>query len=282
MISMTSSLCLPDKDKSCFACCPPIRPAGYEHIHHQNIIKRLLRENSRDFSKKDSNIIPITGFSCWALGYINKGHRQIGCLLHPGQNNGIDLRYRVNYGEKCRREACQEAKTFSRMDVPERNFWLRLTDGLDSFAYSSREINPLFKILGWGSDVLGLIAKEEAVLRFDRESFIELFPFFATTLPPKGNAYLLNCLLSSEGIHVLKNEIFRPKFEKFSVFIAERVTREQPINLKGQYAHLLDIDRDFSDFLRLCTGISRIEFDEALVLKTIVDEEIERFRKETF
>ena len=159
---MTSSLCLPDKEKSCFACCPPIRPAGYEHIHYQNIIRRLLRENSQDFSKKVAGVIPITGFSCWALGYIDQGHRLIGCLLHPGQNHGRDLRYRVDYGNKCRREACQEAKIFSRMHGAERDFWLPLADGLDSFAYSSREKNPLFRILGWGGDILGIVAKAEA------------------------------------------------------------------------------------------------------------------------
>ncbi len=282
MISITASLCLPDKDKSCFACCPPIRPAGYEHIHYQNIIKRLLRENSRDFPKKDNNIIPITGFSCWALGYLNKGHRLIGCLLHPGQNNGTDLRYRVDYGDKCRRETCQESKIFSRMDGPVRDFWLPLADGLDSFAYSSREKNPLFRILGWGGDILSLLAKKEAGLRLERESFIALFPFFATTIPPKGNAYLLNRLLSREGVHVLKSETFRLKFEKFSVSVAERVIRERPCNLKGQYAHLLDIDRAFSDFLRLSAGIFRIKLEEALLLKEIVDKELERFRKETF
>ncbi|MBL7211240.1 MAG: hypothetical protein ISS61_02540 [Desulfobacteraceae bacterium] len=58
------TLCLPDTEKNCFACCPPIRPAGYEHLQHTGIVKRMLRENTRAFAGKGAAISPITGFSC--------------------------------------------------------------------------------------------------------------------------------------------------------------------------------------------------------------------------
>lgn len=34
-------------------------------------------------------MVRITGFSCWALGYMDNGHKMVGCLLHPGQNGGL-------------------------------------------------------------------------------------------------------------------------------------------------------------------------------------------------
>lgn len=93
-----STLCVPDARRSCFACCPPIRPAGYEHIQYRNMVMRMLRENTRDFAAGGGGL--ITGFSCWALGYLDEDFRQVGCLLHPARNHGQDLRYRVGYEEK--------------------------------------------------------------------------------------------------------------------------------------------------------------------------------------
>ena len=106
------SLCLPDKEKSCFACCPPIRPAGYEHVQYKNIVKKILIENTLSFQLQKKS---ITGFSCWALGYIDKNFKQVGCLLHP-EYIGTDLRHLTGYGEKCKRETCLEAKIFLNLE----------------------------------------------------------------------------------------------------------------------------------------------------------------------
>ena len=95
-----ATLCVPDAQRSCFACCPPIRPAGYEHIQYRNMVMRMLRENTKGFAAGGGGRSPITGFSCWALGYLDENFRQVGCLLHPAMNNGKDLRYRVGFGEK--------------------------------------------------------------------------------------------------------------------------------------------------------------------------------------
>jgi len=85
---MSVTLCAPDREKSCFACCPPIRPAGYEHILYEAIVKRMLRENTKAFARGETGPAPITGFSCWALGYLDPEYRRVGCLLHPLQNAG--------------------------------------------------------------------------------------------------------------------------------------------------------------------------------------------------
>ena len=276
------TLCLPDHEKSCFACCPPIRPAGYEHIQYTNITKRILRENSQRFDREEKGIVPITGFSCWALGYINQSYKLVGCLLHPGQNKDTDLRYRVNYGEKCRREICQEAGRFSELGINEQKFWLHLADGLDSFSYSSKRINPLFRMMNWGTDLLRLIVLNEGEKIFTGESFFHCYPFFSTTVLPKANAYLLNRLVSQERIHLLKSKGFVSQFERLAKRISRHLRLELRNSSEGPYTHLLNFDRHFLDFLRLSVRILRIHKDDAARAKKFTDEELEKFQRKIY
>ena len=273
------TLCFPDAEKSCFACCPPIRPAGYDHLQHQNIVKRMLRENTLEFAKQRAGVLPITGFSCWALGYLEQGYRLVGCLLHPAQNRGVDLRYRVDYGEKCRRESCPEAKVFSELGINERKFWLHLADGLDSFAYSSREVNPLFKMTGWGVDILRRIALHENGRIFLKRSFFQAYPFFSTLLNPRANAYLLNQIFKREDIDVLKTQSFCSRFEAFSGALSRRVREDSFCGTGDAHTHLLKLDRCFLDFLRFSAAIPRIDREGALRLKALVDQAIGRFKE---
>jgi hypothetical protein len=53
------TLCLPDSGKSCFACCPSIRPAGYEHVQHLNIIKRIVDRAIKRFPDFSGPIKPL-------------------------------------------------------------------------------------------------------------------------------------------------------------------------------------------------------------------------------
>ena len=278
MNSTEPSLCFPDQEKTCFACCPPIRPAGYDHIQYRNIIKRVLRENVRDFRKNDREVIPITGFSCWALGYVDPDYKLVGCMLHPAQNKGIDFRYRIDYGDKCRREICPEGKIFSGLNKDEQRFWLQLTDGLDSFAYSSRKMNPLFKMMGWGTHLLRLIARKEDKGSFTKDSFFKAYPFFTTGISPRANIYLLKKLLSEKEIHLLKSDYFRTEFEGFALRILDRINHLLHEPPHGPHVHLLDLDHDFLLFLRLSLGIVKINKEGALSLKEIVDEELKRFK----
>ena len=273
------SLCSPDKDKSCFACCPPIRPAGYEHIQYKNFIKRVLRENSRNFNRKERSIVPVTGFSCWALGYADKDCKLPGCLLHPAGNKGSDLRYRIDYGDKCSREACLEEKVFRQLDNEDRRFWLNLADGLDSFEYSSRKFNPIFRLMEWGISILNLIRENEGGNVLDRDVFFRSYPFFKTELSPRGNAYLINELVNKKGISVLTIESFRKDFENFSFSVSEAIMHRYGGSSDGPHTHLIEIDRGFSDFLRLSVRIFRIDQNDALDIKAILDEEILKFSR---
>jgi hypothetical protein len=277
------TFCLPHTGKSCFACCPPIRPAGYEHIQHRNIIRRLLRENTESFNGHAKHKIPITGFSCWALGYLDENHKLTGCLLHPAQNGGVDLRYRTDYGEKCERELCPEAKTFSGLRLEAKEFWLQLAEGLDSFSYSSRELNPLFEMMNWGGHLLGLLASNENYKTFDKESFFRSYPLFSTKTPARANAYLVKWLAEREGTHILKSHSFKSKFEVFSMRLSKTLCQatkkdNSPHSL-NYHTHLLDLDSDFLNLLRLSARITKTTRRNALALKGVVDKALEEFRQ---
>lgn len=274
---MEPTLCHPDEYKSCFACCPPIRPPGYEHLTYKSMVQRVLRENTRSFDKNDTRVRPITGFSCWAMGYLDADGRRVGCLLHPALNDGRDLRNRVDYWDKCSREICPDASVFSGLSTKQRRFWLQLSAGLDSFAYSSRRVNPLFSLIGWGIRVLSLIASEEDGTPPEKESFFRDHIFFTTSLNPKGNAYLLGSLMERATVHLLGSLRFKTQFELFSERITQRLKGQSGRGSELVPVHLLDMDRGFTDFLRLSIGIRRISHDDALGLKTRVDGFLEQF-----
>jgi hypothetical protein len=272
------TLCFPDRRKSCFACCPPIRPAGYEHLQYTNINKRILRENTASFSRQERTVVPITGFSCWALGYVDKDYRLVGCLLHPCQNEGMDLRYRVDYDTKCRRESCREAGTFSALGLSARRFWLHLADGLDSFSYSSRRMNFLFRMIDWGIQVLNVTAVAECGRTHTKESFLTEYPFFTTLLRPRAYAYLLNRLINAGNVHLLESMPFKTEFEHLAAKLVSRVARKLVHRTDGPYVHRLSLDQDFLDFLRLSLGIRRMSAQDAILVKEDVDGTIEEWK----
>lgn len=274
---ITPTLCFPDTKKSCFACCPPIRPAGYEHLQYQNIIKRILRENTQTYAMRRESIVPITGHSCWALGYLDQRYKQVGCLLHPAQNGGVDLRYRVDYGEKCKRETCPAAKVFLKLSIAERNHWIHLADGLDSFFYSSAKHNPLFRMMGWGDEILRLIALNENGKALDKASFFRAYPFFSTGLNPKAHVYLLKKLFQLKNVDPLKSDSFRKYFEKFSAHLSNRLRKTVKQAPNTPLTHFLGLDPYYLDFLRLSVGLSRISLEEALRMKTAVDKAVHDF-----
>jgi len=271
------TLCMPDSHKSCFACCPPIRPQGYEHLPYRGSLKRMLRENTAGFDPGLDQVRPIRGYSCWGLGYLDPEYRLIGCLLHPARNNGVDLRYRVDYWDKCRRENCPESRTFLLLAPAQRRFWLRLSEGLDSFAYSSRKENPLFNLLGWGEPILAMIAEEAGDEAPSSDSFFAHYPFFTTGLAPKGNAYLLRRVVAPGSTHLLKEEGFKTAFETLSKEISDSVAGRAETLADTAPTHLLGLERDLLDFLRLHLQIPRISPHEALRIKQQVDHRIERF-----
>jgi hypothetical protein len=201
----------------------------------------------------------------------------VGCLLHPLRNRGRDLRYRVDYGDKCRREVCQESKVFSQLRLDCRKYWLHLAEGLDAFSYSSRKMNPLFTLLNWGVELLQKISQQEKGGAQHWPAFLKAYPFFSTSLLPKGNAYLINELVRRGGLIFLKASRFRYAFERFSERLAEEVRDPGRRMEGGPHVHQLGLDSAYLDFLRLRIGIRRLTEESALRLKAEVDRRLDIF-----
>lgn len=274
---MISSLCFPDRIKSCFACCPPIRPAGYDHFDHKNSIKRLLLENSSEYDPEDKDVRPVTGFSCWAMGYVDNEYRQPGCLLHPCQNRGHDLRYRIDYGTKCIREICYEARVFERLNEEQKKFWLTLAEGMDSFEYSSRKINILFKITGWGNKILGIIADRESDKISGKSPFLKAYPFFDSNIYPRGNAYLLTYLVNKRGVKALKKMKFMKSFKLFSRNLTASIKERFDMVTGPVHVHKMDMDPLFTDFLRLSLQLKKSEYSTVENILNYTDDQLKLF-----
>jgi hypothetical protein len=270
----SESLCFPDGKRSCIGCCPPIRPAGYDHLDHRSIIRRILLENTRTFERQ-GGVRPITGYSCWAMGYLDRDLTLPGCLLHPAQNNGKDMRHRVDFGDKCRRELCEEAKVFDSLSAKAKKACKALASTLDSFEYSSRRTNPLFRLLGWGEGIVNALF-EGYEGPMDWEELIQIHPLLSTAVNPRAFRYLAEGLVSHRGIEAL-----RKSAEALETFFREAALRTaylHPIAYGGSRPHLLDLPRAFSDFLRLGAGISSITLDKASRIKGLLDELITEAR----
>ncbi len=272
------TLCCPNHEKSCFACCPPIRPHSYEHIQYRNIIKRILRENTRQFVYEPENAKPITGFSCWALGYLDETYRTVGCLLHPARHGGVDLRYKTGYGDKCRREQCPESKVFSALAPEPRLFYLGLTTGLDSFEYSSRKHNPLFALLGWGADILETLYHHVSSSNGDPTVLEVQYPVLLNTPNSRAWTYPLRCTIEQCGPGAIRGSKFAIVFNRVCKDISVMCSNMGFAD-GNTFTHRLDMDKDFLNLIRLGVGIRKINSDAASLLKEKIDQRIDLFIK---
>jgi len=107
-------LCQPDERKSCGACCGlynyvdssrsslKLRLRSRTKRFHQIVtnpgdVERYAKETltEEDFSKRYEVI-----YCCEYLGFLDKEEKKVGCLLHPMQNAGLDLRDCSFYGQE--------------------------------------------------------------------------------------------------------------------------------------------------------------------------------------
>ena len=110
-------LCQPDAGKSCGACCGLYNYA----VSTKDSLSSRLRERTKIFRKEVKGHADLPAFSeavkmsedtrktyeviycCEYLGFLDEGERKVGCLLHPHQNEGEDLRGISFYG----RDLCE-------------------------------------------------------------------------------------------------------------------------------------------------------------------------------
>ena len=114
-------LCQPDEYKSCGACCGLY---NYVDSSRESLELRLRARTKRfrnlvknpddmgyyakatfaaeDFKKRYEEI-----YCCEYLGFLDEAEKKVGCLLHPLQNSGLDLRAGSFYGqETCAGHIC--------------------------------------------------------------------------------------------------------------------------------------------------------------------------------
>ncbi|MCE5263031.1 MAG: hypothetical protein LLG97_05800 [Deltaproteobacteria bacterium] len=109
-------LCQPDAGKSCGACCGIYNYADSS----REALTRRLRNRTARFRRGVRTEAELLRFGrmvretedqtrrfdviycCEYVGFLDDGEKRVGCLLHPGRNDGIDLRGVSFYG----RELC--------------------------------------------------------------------------------------------------------------------------------------------------------------------------------
>jgi hypothetical protein len=119
-------LCQPDNKKSCAACCgiynfrcnsrEDVRKRLQENTASIKTLRRnsildetALKRHSKQYREiyNGSYKLFITIFNCEFAGFIDESARRVGCLLHPFQHGGKDLRDHGFYGaELCENHYC--------------------------------------------------------------------------------------------------------------------------------------------------------------------------------
>jgi len=114
-------LCQPDENKSCGACCGLY---NYTDSSCASLVHRLRERRRRfrrlvkapgdigcytdaTFSCEDFTPRYEVIYCCEYLGFLDETEKKVGCLLHPLQNSGLDLRTCSFYGqETCAGHIC--------------------------------------------------------------------------------------------------------------------------------------------------------------------------------
>lgn len=268
-------LCAPAPELTCFGCCPPIRPAGYDHLDHVGSIRRELLDNRRSFLRQGPSRRPIVGFTCWALGYLDTTGRRVGCLLHPAGNNGEDLRFLIDYGDKCRREACQPARQFQRLPVEGRLFWLPLAGGLNPFLFSSPRANPLFQLLMWGPAVLESIRLIAEEARWTSTELLGRHPFLleasqnARTLRYPARL-ILDAVHPSTQVPAALPRCCLQLWQRIVTLVPGLFPSHNGDPPGAVYVHTLSMPDDYLDMLRFGLGRKKMDPHQAAVLEGII------------
>lgn len=188
---------MPGGGLSCFACCPPIRPAGYDHADHAPSLRRMFSDNRAAFLAGEMPARPIVGFSCPGLGFLDRRGRTVGCLWHPARNGGRDLREAGGYAEKCRRESCPESRAFAALSPGRREALVALCAGMDPFTFQSRARNPVMRVLSFGPEAAAALA----ALGLSRAQDAAGWEWTRRCPPALG--FLLGRMLAAEGPELL-------------------------------------------------------------------------------
>ncbi len=165
----------------------------------------------------------MLGFWCAGLGFLDPKGRTIGCLLHPAQNNGQDLRGPTGYQEKCARESCAQSRAFAVLAPETANSLAGLCRGMDSFAFSSGS-NPLMKLLAFGP----VVAAAVHGLGLEDLGKLEALPWLEGLEPRHG--WLLGRLTQTHGTDLLERTEAADRAHAIAKQLAKRIGPPPPLN----------------------------------------------------
>lgn len=220
---MNHSLCMPTERLSCFACCPPIRPAGYDHLQDRGSWRRLFSENRAAFLQGQLPERVQIGFSCPGLGFLDSSGSQVGCLLHPARNQGRDLRDPTGYRQKCARESCPQFRAYAALDAQVRTGLIGLCEGMDPFSFSSRQKNPLMRLLAFGPEV----AAAAASLSLSNIDELSSWSWLGQTDPAQG--WLLARRLETAGPGLLQDSQLAEHLRVKAADLSKRLSPSPPL-----------------------------------------------------
>ena len=121
-------LCQPDPGKSCGACCglynhrDNSRPALIERLRRITSAFRSAGGVDGDLDAYAHTMRPLVNddklcedvFNCEFLGFLGGREMWVGCMIHPAENRGMDLRGRSFYGKGlCQGHLCPSHEKFS-------------------------------------------------------------------------------------------------------------------------------------------------------------------------
>lgn len=274
------SLCAPAREVTCFHCCPPIRPLTHDTVFIRESWLPVLRENTRRFEHNLDQPYPIDGRSCWALGFLDHRERYVGCLLHPARHASKDLRFLTGFGGKCRRESCLEARAFLGLtpEVTERCLACAPMD--DSFLYSSRLHNPIFRLLAWEEDVVRAISEREET-SLTRERLLRRYAPLFEELEPRMDGYWITCLVQQQQWWFLNPQgmdLYRRFRDAVGVMLRQRWGKRGPWDHSHlPMVHVHDIPLQLSRWLKFGVGIWRANRREINEIKPLIESELRKF-----
>lgn len=166
-------LCQPDSDKSCGACCGLY---NYADSTKDSLIKRLrnrtqiFRETVTDASdlkvfsdwikkiESDEKLYEVI-YCCEYLGFLDDEEKRVGCLLHPLQNNGMDMREVSFYGkELCDGHFCPSYHFISR---EEKRSVVRIIDDWYLYGLCITDIDLVKEYFRFISEGIGEVPRPE-------------------------------------------------------------------------------------------------------------------------
>lgn len=121
MTSPFINLCQPDAVKSCGACCGLY---NYADSSRSSLVERLRRRTDlfhrmvagpEDLASFSARILAAEDqrkryeviYCCEYAGFLDPEEDRVGCLLHPEQNGGVDMRHVSFYGQQlCKGHFC--------------------------------------------------------------------------------------------------------------------------------------------------------------------------------